>query len=100
MDNIDVKAAVTEAFKAIDTDEAERPRALAMACMFLGQGANKSQLPDDFDARVKQVVELTSSDMFEVKVCAGVVPSSCLARMQLHPGVGLFACACARCCSN
>jgi hypothetical protein len=71
MARVNLKEALAKELGGIDGDNFDVvSRSLAMSCMLLGQGASKGHLPNDFVARVSQVVSLTGSDVPEVRVQA------------------------------
>lgn len=71
MAQMNLKEALAKELGGIDGDKsADVSRSLAMSCMLLGQGASNGHLPDDFAARVTQVVSLTGSEVPEVRVRA------------------------------
>lgn len=108
MSAANVQKALAAAFEAIEgTDDAEKPRALGMACMFLAQGADASTLPQDFASHVQSVIMLTSSDVPEIRVSGLLCSTVCLSLLVGTPAErplcrdlctrGVAACLPARC---
>ena len=87
MAKINLKQALASELSGLDsTDDRQLLRKLGMACMLLGQGASKQDLPTDFHERVGQIIDLASGTLVaDVKVRESTLqhdpdPSSCTPR--------------------
>ena len=66
---LDLKNALSDELQGLDaTDDVDVARALGTACMLLGGGANKQQMPSKFPTQMQQVVLATQSEQPEVRV--------------------------------
>ena len=87
MAKVNLKQALASELSGLDsTDDKQVLRKLGMACMLLGQGASKQDLPTDFHERVGQIIDIASGTLVaDVKVRESTLqhepgPDSCTPR--------------------